>query len=112
MAATTMPSLIPSVSILLAPSLPGLGGGDSSAARDAGVGFSSLIRIVGVDVVRGGLMDAGDGAPDACERFDFLTGGSSPSAMVLGGDGWEMARERFGTVMPSSDRESDLRLVL
>lgn len=64
-------------------------------------------------VVRGGLITlAGGGDAEPCERFDFLTGGSSPSATVLGGDGCDSARERLGTMMPSSASESDLRRVL
>jgi hypothetical protein len=47
-----------------------------------------------------------------CDRFDFLTGGSSPSTAVLGGDGWTAALERFGTMMPISVSDRDFRRVL
>ena len=104
---TTMSSLIPSTSTLLLPSAAGDGGGDSSTAC---FGFSSLNLMV---VVRGGLIKPGGGGDDElCNRFDFLTGGSSPSKIVFGGEGWEAVRERLGTMIPSSDRESDFRLVL
>ena len=64
-------------------------------------------------VVRGGLIKPGGGGDDEpCDRFAFLTGGSSPSTRVLGGEGCDCVLERFGTVMPSSDRESDFRRVL
>lgn len=104
-APTTISSLIPSVSILLSPSRAGDGGGDSSTAL---FGFSSLILIV---VVLGGLMSpVGDAEP--CERLLFFDGGSSPSTTVLGGEGCDCVLERLGTVIPSSDSESDFRLVL
>lgn len=32
--------------------------------------------------------------------------------MVLGGEGCDTARERLGKMMPSSDSDNDLRLVL
>lgn len=96
---------MPSVSILLSPSRAGDGGGDSSTAL---LGCSSLNRMV---VVLGGLMSpVGDAEP--CERLLFFEGGSSPSTIVLGGEGCDWVLERFGTVMPSSESESDFRLVL
>ena len=103
-----MSSLMPSTSTLLLPSTAGEGGGESSVAR---FGFSSLMRMV---VVRGGLIkpDGRGGGLESCERLDFLTGGSSPSTTVLGGDGCEAVRDRFGTMMPSSDSDSDFRRVL
>lgn len=104
-APTTMSSLMPSVSILLSSSLAGDGGGDSSIAL---FGFSSLILIA---VVLGGLISPfGDAEP--CERLLFFDGGSSPSTTVLGGEGCDCVLERLGTVIPSSDSESDFRLVL
>lgn len=101
---TTMSSMIPSTSTLFDPSAAGDGGGDNSVTRD---GFSSLNRIV---VERGGLIWP-DGESEPCDRFDFFTGGSSPSMMVLGGEGCDAARDLLGTVMPSSASESDLRRV-
>lgn len=73
------------------------------------LGFSSLNLMV---VVRGGLISPGGGDEESCDRLDFFTGGSSPSAIVLGGEGCEAVRERLGTVIPSSDKLSDFRLVL
>jgi len=49
-APTTISSLMPSMSILLSPSLSGDGGGDNAAAR---LGFCSFMRMA---VERGGLM--------------------------------------------------------
>lgn len=49
-APTTISSLMPSMSILLCPSLSGDGGGDNAAPR---FGFCSFMRMA---VVRGGLM--------------------------------------------------------
>ena len=102
----TISSLMPSVSTLFAPSLPGDGGGDNSTAR---FGFSSLILMV---VVLGGLIMPEGGDSEPCDRFGFFTGGSSPSTIVLGGEGCDTARERLGTMMPSSESDSDFLLVL
>lgn len=63
--------------------------------------------------VLGGLINAGGGDSESCDLLGFLVTGSS-SMTVAGGEGWdcEEARERFGTVIPSSERESDFLLVL
>ena len=103
-----MSSLIPSTSTLLLPSTAGDGGGDNSVIV-ATFGFSSLMRIV---VVRGGLIRPVDVDSAPCDRFGFFTGGSSPSMMVLGGEGCDIALDRLGTVMPSSASDSDFLLVL
>lgn len=113
----TISSLIPSVSTVVfdavAPSARGDGGGDSSATR---FGFSSLMRMV---VVVGGLMrPLGGGDVDdeveldcVCDRFDFFTGGSSPSTKVSLGVGCDWFRERFGPTTPRSPRFRLLRRV-
>jgi hypothetical protein len=61
----------------------------------------------------GGLMEAGGGDSESCDLLGFLVTGSS-SMTVAGGEGWvcEEARERLGTVIPSSERDSDFLLVL
>jgi len=105
-APTTMSSLMPSVSILLSPSRKGEGGGDNSATV---LGFSSFIRMF---VVRGGLISPETDEVVPCDHFVFLIGRSSPSTIVLGGEGCDAPLARLGTVMPSSDSESDFRLVL
>ena len=63
-------------------------------------------------VVRGGLIALGDGEVASCDRFVFLIGGSPVSPLGVGGDGWEAARDRLGTWMPSSDSDSDFLRVL
>lgn len=105
-APTTISSLIPSTSILLSPSLSGDGGGDSAAPR---FGFCSLVRMA---VDRGGLMSPRVGEALPWDRFDFLTGGSSPSTAVLGGEGWMTTLARLGAMMPISVSDSDFRRVL
>ena len=105
-APTTISSLMPSISILLSPSLIGDGGGDNAAAR---FGFSSFMRMA---VERGGLISPRVGEACPCDRFDFLTGGSSPSMAVFGGEGWAVTLARLGTMMPISVSDSDLRRVL
>lgn len=104
MVPTTISSLMPSVSILLLPSVTGEGGGDNSVARR---GRSSLQRI---DVVRGGLISPKVGDVEPCDRFGFFTGGSSPSITVSGGVGaW--VRDRFAATIPRSPRFRLLRRV-
>jgi len=107
MVATTTSSLMPSVSIVCTVCVPGDGGGVCSANREGG-----SVRIDKVFVL-GGLMSAGGGDKESCDRLGFLVTGSS-SMTVAGGEGWdcEEARERLGTVIPSSERESDFLLVL
>lgn len=107
MVATTTSSLIPSVSIVCTVCVPGDGGGVCSANREGG-----SVRIDKVFVL-GGLMSAGGGDKESCDRLGFLGTGSS-SMTVAGGEGWdcEEARERLGTMIPSSERESDFLLVL
>lgn len=107
MVATTTSSLMPSVSIVCTAWVPGDGGGVCSASRDGG-----SVRMVKVFVF-GGLIKAGGGDSDSCDLLGFLVTGSS-SMTVAGGEGWdcEEARERLGTVIPSSERESDFLLVL
>lgn len=63
--------------------------------------------------VFGGLMSDGGGEMESCDRLGFLDAGSS-STTVAGGEGWdcEEALERLGTIIPSSDKESDFLLVL
>lgn len=96
--ATTMSSLIPSVSILLlVPSATGEGGGDNSLAR---CGRPSLNRIV---VVRGGLIRPGGGEVDVCDRLDFLGSGSASWMTLSGGEG----AHRLELMMPRSPRFSD-----
>ena len=91
--AITMSSLIPSRSTLWLPSAAGDGGGDSVV----GCFFSCSF------LISGGLM-----------MRHFLLGRSlsSPSAMVDGGEGCDTARDRLGSVMPSSVSERLLRRVL
>lgn len=105
-APTTISSLMPSMSILLSPSLSGDGGGDNAAPR---LGFCSFMRMA---VERGGLMSPMVGEALPCDRFDFLTGGSSPSTAVLGGEGWTATLARLGAMMPISVSDSDFRRVL
>lgn len=103
-APTTISSLIPSISTLLSPSLIGEGGGDKAAAR---LDLSSFMRMA---VDRGGLMSPTVGVWRACDRLGFLTGGSSPSTAVLGGEGCATGRERF--ITPSPSRQMLFRRVL
>lgn len=55
---------------------------------------------------------------DEFSRFSFFGGGRSSSEGVVvlmveaGGERWEAALELFGMWMPSSDSETDFRLVL
>ena len=98
---------MPSVSIVCTVWVPGDGGGVCSARRDGG-----SVRMDKVFVF-GGLIKAGGGDGESCDLLGFLVTGSS-SMTVAGGEGWdcEEARERLGTVMPSSERDSDFLLVL
>ena len=105
-APTTISSLMPSMSILPSPSLGGEGGGDNAAPR---LGFCSFMRMA---VGRGGLMSPMVGEALPWARFDFLTGGSSPSTAVLGGEGWTATLARLGAMMPISVSDSDFRRVL
>ena len=104
--ATTISSDIPSMSTLFGPVADGDAGGDNCC-----FGFSSLILMV---VVLGGLIDPCGVDCEACVVFDIFLGrsDSSPSAIVLGGEGCEIARLRLGMAMPRSASERLFRRVL
>ena len=119
MTPTTTSSFMPSVSTLNATWSLGDGGGVVSARRLVDGSRSCLI--FGEDKALG-EETAGD--CDAVElelslRFSFLVGGGELSskgvqvvAAVAGGERCEVDLELFGIWIPSSDSETDFRLVL
>lgn len=115
MTPTTISSFIPSVSILTLPTSRGDGGGVVSASRLV-VGRCSCLTF-GESGFGASIGDLGLEAVEF-SRFSFLGGGWSSSGgmvvlvVVAGGERCEADLGVFGMWMPSSDSETDLRLVL
>lgn len=119
MTPTTISSFMPSVSTLEMDWSPGDGGGVVSAMRLLDGSRSCLIfgddKALGEDMAG----DCGAAELELSLRFNFLVGGgwvllSSKGVVVTvaGGERCEVDLELFGMWMPSSESETDFRLVL